>query len=440
MNLLFPRPQFMLSTGLPIASGTLETYAPGTSTPKVTYPTKADLQAATNANGTTLTLDSSGRPSVDLWLNGAYKMILKDADSNTVYTIDNINDLEKFRAADGSVVFEYTANSSAVNQITIANAATTNSPTISATGDDTNIDLTLAAKGTGTVTISSDLSLASGTLNLSTISPTTDTTVSVEDSRTSTVNRPFKVKATTSGTPAAGIGTGLVLIGESADETSSNLAAIDGIYTDVTGASEDSVLGVSLRVAGGALDEKYRLASTSTANKVTFTHAATSDRTITIPDKDLTLGVGSIVAESYNETTTSASGTTLIPFDTSIPQSGEGFQVMTGTITHVSTSNKVEVIFDAWGACTVDNDIAIALFQDSNTDATKVTVVPNDAENNTCHLYGHWIFTVPQTGSTTYKIRLGARLASTTTFLSGSVTFGGVAPGSLIIRELVPNS
>lgn len=44
-----------------------------------------------------------------------------------------------------------TATGSAVNEVTIANAATGNAPTISATGDDTNIDLKLAGKGTGMV-------------------------------------------------------------------------------------------------------------------------------------------------------------------------------------------------------------------------------------------------------------------------------------------------
>lgn len=40
---------------------------------------------------------------------------------------------------------------SAVNEVTITNAATGNGPTISATGGDTNIDLALTGKGTGTV-------------------------------------------------------------------------------------------------------------------------------------------------------------------------------------------------------------------------------------------------------------------------------------------------
>jgi hypothetical protein len=44
-----------------------------------------------------------------------------------------------------------TATGSAVNELTIANAATTAAPTISTTGSDTNIDLRLNTKGTGGV-------------------------------------------------------------------------------------------------------------------------------------------------------------------------------------------------------------------------------------------------------------------------------------------------
>jgi hypothetical protein len=40
---------------------------------------------------------------------------------------------------------------SAVNEVTITNAATGNPPTVSATGDDTNIELKLIAKGTGKI-------------------------------------------------------------------------------------------------------------------------------------------------------------------------------------------------------------------------------------------------------------------------------------------------
>ena len=47
------------------------------------------------------------------------------------------------------IIFQTTG--SAVNQIDVTNAATGNAPSISATGDDTNVSLNLVAKGTGSV-------------------------------------------------------------------------------------------------------------------------------------------------------------------------------------------------------------------------------------------------------------------------------------------------
>jgi len=49
-----------------------------------------------------------------------------------------------------------TATSSAVNEFTVANAATGSGPTLSSTGDDTNIDINVIPKGTGDVVLAGD--------------------------------------------------------------------------------------------------------------------------------------------------------------------------------------------------------------------------------------------------------------------------------------------
>lgn len=54
----------------------------------------------------------------------------------------------------GNELLKVTATASAVNELTLANAATGNNPVLSATGGDTNIGITLTPKGTGVVTIS----------------------------------------------------------------------------------------------------------------------------------------------------------------------------------------------------------------------------------------------------------------------------------------------
>jgi len=64
------------------------------------------------------------------------------------------------------IIFQTT--SSAVNQIDITNAATGSGPSISATGGDTNVDLTLNPKGSGTVNIDTNVEVSDGLIELKT--------------------------------------------------------------------------------------------------------------------------------------------------------------------------------------------------------------------------------------------------------------------------------
>lgn len=86
-----------------------------------------DVQISSVLGGQFLSYDST----TSLWKNRSY---ILDA---------NNNELIKFPSTVAS----------AVNELTISNAATTGSPSISATGDDTNIGLNLISKGTGLVQI-----------------------------------------------------------------------------------------------------------------------------------------------------------------------------------------------------------------------------------------------------------------------------------------------
>jgi hypothetical protein len=52
----------------------------------------------------------------------------------------------------GNELLKVTATASAVNEVTLANAATGSAPTMTASGDDTNIGFKLVAKGTGEIT------------------------------------------------------------------------------------------------------------------------------------------------------------------------------------------------------------------------------------------------------------------------------------------------
>lgn len=88
MAVLTPLPRFIAfdALGAPLAFGTVTTYAAGTFTPKATY---TDQGGGTpNINPTTL--DASG--SASIWLNGAYKIDIKDSFGVSLagYPVDNV--------------------------------------------------------------------------------------------------------------------------------------------------------------------------------------------------------------------------------------------------------------------------------------------------------------------------------------------------------------
>ena len=123
--------QFKYATG----SGDTFTFAAGDKGTAVLFATAND---GTNPDIYTL-------PAGDVTLTGTQTLTNKTLTSPKIGT--SILD------TNGNELAKLTATGSAVNEFTVANAATGGSPTLSATGGDSNIDLDLLAKGTGHVTI-----------------------------------------------------------------------------------------------------------------------------------------------------------------------------------------------------------------------------------------------------------------------------------------------
>ena len=84
-----PKFQAFDSAGLPLAGGKVYTYEVGTSTPKTTY--QDPDKSASNANPTIL--DSRGE--ADIWWEGTYKVVLKDSNDNTIWTVDDYGEGEE---------------------------------------------------------------------------------------------------------------------------------------------------------------------------------------------------------------------------------------------------------------------------------------------------------------------------------------------------------
>lgn len=135
-------------------------------------------------------------------------------------------------------LISFTRVVSAVNHVNISNSATTAGPVISSAGGDANIDLLLTTQGTGLVYVYNETAATNSIINA------------------------LRVEARSSGTPAAGIGVGLLFGTETSANNYEIGARIDAVTTDVTAASEDFDLVFKTMAAGAAAAERMRISST----------------------------------------------------------------------------------------------------------------------------------------------------------------------------------
>ena len=92
-----------------------------------------------------------------------------DSSGNVIADVQ-IGNLEEILDGNSNEILEFATTAAAVNHAIVTNAATGNAPTLGAVGDDANIDLNIAAAGTGDVRISSgSLFVDSGATNLNLI-------------------------------------------------------------------------------------------------------------------------------------------------------------------------------------------------------------------------------------------------------------------------------
>jgi len=107
--------------------------------------TKDTLLKFSDGTNPVLRVDQLGAGVIQQWLqNGTVKSRINNDGSVFTPAVFDTN---------GNEVLKFTGVGSAVNEATISNAATGGAPSIAATGGDTDINLSLAGKGTGRVVI-----------------------------------------------------------------------------------------------------------------------------------------------------------------------------------------------------------------------------------------------------------------------------------------------
>lgn len=148
-----------------------------------------------------------------------------------------------------------------------------------------------------------------------------DKLLSVEDSTTNGVTTALTLRHTTTGTPAASIGTALAFQAESGDEDPADLGTLEMAFDDVTAGSEDATLWAKLRAGGASIARAFGFRNTGAASGYfLFSGVATANRTITIQDASDTL-VGRATTDTLtNKTLTDPSVNAGTGVETFIPQ------------------------------------------------------------------------------------------------------------------------
>lgn len=154
------------------------------------------------------------------------------------------------------------------------------------------------------------------------------------------------------------------------------------------------------------------------------------------------LGVDKTLVQTVTlETGAVATGTTIMPFDDTVPTNTEGDQYMSLSITPQDAANKLEIDVTFCGSLAiVPGAIQIALFKNSDAAAIKAVTTHYGATQHGVVVRFVCTVTAGGTSAITFKVRAGGSGAGTLTFNGGAGArlLGGVMASGMIIREYRP--
>jgi hypothetical protein len=142
--------------------------------------------------------------------------------------------------------------------------------------------------------------------------------------------------------------------------------------------------------------------------------------------------------------TATASGSTTIPSDDTMPQISEGVQFFTLACTAASSTNILTFDVDVNVSCTVNGaDSFLSIYKGSTANPIASTMYESDVADFGMKLSFHYEQVAGDTSANTYTVRIGGHSGTTgiNQIQSGSARRGGGAvTSSFIIQEFSPES
>lgn len=151
----------------------------------------------------------------------------------------------------------------------------------------------------------------------------------------------------------------------------------------------------------------------------------------------LVLPAGHQYQEETASDGTAVTVVTNIPYDDTIPQNGEGGEILTVTITPRFATSLLVIHAVAFAALDTNGNATLALFQDSAADALAATGNTDTTASGLHPFVLDHVMTAGTAVATTFKLRIGA--AASNVFVNGGTAnrkYGGVLKTFISVREI----